>query len=74
MGLGKTVQACALVRCYRQEWPLLVVTPSSLRETWADALSKWIHVPRSRMLVVYTKHDMQRVSAASSTARGTSAC
>ncbi len=71
MGLGKTVQACALVRCHREEWPLLVVTPSSLRETWAEALSKWIYVPRSRMLVVYTKHDMQRVGAAwLQTARG----
>jgi SWI/SNF-related matrix-associated actin-dependent regulator 1 of chromatin subfamily A len=31
MGLGKTVQACALAQCYRNEWPVLVVTPSSLR-------------------------------------------
>lgn len=31
MGLGKTVQACALAKCYQAEWPVLVVTPSSLR-------------------------------------------
>jgi SWI/SNF-related matrix-associated actin-dependent regulator 1 of chromatin subfamily A len=31
MGLGKTVQACALAKCYQDEWPVLVVTPSSLR-------------------------------------------
>jgi SWI/SNF-related matrix-associated actin-dependent regulator 1 of chromatin subfamily A len=31
MGLGKTVQACALAKCYQQEWPVLVVAPSSLR-------------------------------------------
>ncbi len=31
MGLGKTVQAAALALCYRDEWPVLVVTPSSLR-------------------------------------------
>lgn len=31
MGLGKTVQACALAKCYQDEWPALVVTPSSLR-------------------------------------------
>jgi SWI/SNF-related matrix-associated actin-dependent regulator 1 of chromatin subfamily A len=31
MGLGKTVQACALMQCYRDEWPALIVAPSSLR-------------------------------------------
>jgi SWI/SNF-related matrix-associated actin-dependent regulator 1 of chromatin subfamily A len=34
MGLGKTVQACALAKCYQAEWPVLVVTPSSLRCVW----------------------------------------
>lgn len=28
------------MRCYQDEWPALVVTPKSLRETWADALFK----------------------------------
>lgn len=31
MGLGKTVQAIALASAYRDEWPVLVVAPSSLR-------------------------------------------
>ena len=31
MGLGKTVQACALAKCYQDEWPALIVAPSSLR-------------------------------------------
>lgn len=36
MGLGKTIQAIAIACCYRQLWPLLVITPSSLRLTWAE--------------------------------------
>lgn len=36
MGLGKTVQACALALCYKAEWPVLVITPSSLR--WEAAV------------------------------------
>jgi hypothetical protein len=40
MGLGKTVQGCALLACYEDEWPALVITPSSLRQQWADALRK----------------------------------
>jgi SWI/SNF-related matrix-associated actin-dependent regulator 1 of chromatin subfamily A len=31
MGLGKTVQACALAKCYQDDWPALIVTPSSMR-------------------------------------------
>lgn len=36
MGLGKTVQAICIAAYYRNEWPLLVVTPSSVRFTWAE--------------------------------------
>ena len=34
MGLGKTIQALGLASYYRQDWPLLVVAPSSVR--WAS--------------------------------------
>lgn len=36
MGLGKTVQAICIAAYYRDEWPVLVVTPSSVRFTWAE--------------------------------------
>ncbi|XP_041834421.1 DNA annealing helicase and endonuclease ZRANB3 isoform X2 [Melanotaenia boesemani] len=42
MGLGKTVQAIAVAYAYRQEWPLLVVVPSSLKYPWIEELEKWI--------------------------------
>ena len=36
MGLGKTLQAIC-VACYnRAEWPVLVVSPSSVRYSWAE--------------------------------------
>lgn len=38
MGLGKTIQAICIAAYYRKEWPLLVVTPSSVRFTWAEVL------------------------------------
>lgn len=38
MGLGKTIQAICIAAYYQQEWPLLVVTPSSVRFTWAEVL------------------------------------
>lgn len=42
MGLGKTIQAICVACYYRPEWPLLVITPSSLRITWQQAFIKWL--------------------------------
>ncbi|WIA22000.1 hypothetical protein OEZ85_004354 [Tetradesmus obliquus] len=68
MGLGKTVQACALAKCYQAEWPVLVVTPSSLRLSWAAALYDWLRVTEDRVLVVLKRADMQRLADAPSEA------
>ena len=32
---------CTMVE-YHEEWPLLIITPSSLRLTWSDAISTWL--------------------------------
>uniref|UniRef100_A0A8C4KUL3 SNF2 related chromatin remodeling annealing helicase 1 n=1 Tax=Dromaius novaehollandiae TaxID=8790 RepID=A0A8C4KUL3_DRONO len=45
MGLGKTIQAICIAAYYRKEWPLLVVTPSSVRFTWAEVLSAELWLP-----------------------------
>lgn len=42
MGLGKTIQAIAVSYYYKNEWPLLIVVPSSLRYPWVDEMEKWI--------------------------------
>ncbi|KAL5112227.1 hypothetical protein TcWFU_005871 [Taenia crassiceps] len=42
MGLGKTVQALAIAAAYRSEWPLLIVTPLSLRCAWREAALRWL--------------------------------
>ena len=34
MGLGKTIQAIAIANRYRNEWPALVVCPSSMKYAW----------------------------------------
>lgn len=39
MGLGKTIQAICLACYYRNEWPLLIVVPSSVRFDWAQVTS-----------------------------------
>ena len=42
MGLGKTVQAIAVASAFREDWPLLIVCPSSLRLNWKHELSAWL--------------------------------
>ncbi|KAH7827436.1 uncharacterized protein MONOS_6718 [Monocercomonoides exilis] len=41
MGLGKTLQALAVASVYHNEWPLLVICPSTLRFQWSEAIEKW---------------------------------
>ena len=36
------VQAIGIAACYPQEWPLLVICPSSMRLVWYDALINWL--------------------------------
>uniref|UniRef100_A0A673HLF1 SWI/SNF-related matrix-associated actin-dependent regulator of chromatin subfamily A-like protein 1 n=1 Tax=Sinocyclocheilus rhinocerous TaxID=307959 RepID=A0A673HLF1_9TELE len=58
MGLGKTVQAICIAAYYRSEWPLLVVAPSSVRFTWAEAFRRWLPSVRADSInVVVTGKD-----------------
>jgi hypothetical protein len=42
MGLGKTIQAITIACMYKEEWPVLVVCPSSLRANWKKEFLKWV--------------------------------
>ncbi len=43
MGLGKTLEALSIAAVYRDEWPLLIVCPASVRLTWAKQVERWYH-------------------------------
>ncbi|NWW73380.1 SMAL1 protein, partial [Climacteris rufus] len=60
MGLGKTIQAICIAAYYQQEWPLLVVTPSSVRFTWAEAFHRWLPSlsPGSTNVIVSGKDNL----------------
>ncbi|NWU42394.1 SMAL1 protein, partial [Hylia prasina] len=60
MGLGKTIQAICIAAYYQQEWPLLVVTPSSVRFTWAEAFHRWLPSlsPESTNVIVTGKDNL----------------
>ncbi|GAB5361667.1 hypothetical protein AAMO2058_000732400 [Amorphochlora amoebiformis] len=60
MGLGKTVQGIALAMAYREEWPLLIICPSAMRETWHTQLKTWIpeHL-RTRIITIHSNSDIK---------------
>nr|GEV36771.1 SWI/SNF-related matrix-associated actin-dependent regulator of chromatin subfamily A-like protein 1 isoform X1 [Tanacetum cinerariifolium] len=57
MGLGKTLQAIAVAACARDSWPVLVITPSSLRLQWASMIRQWLDIPASDILVVLSGYS-----------------
>ncbi|XP_062189338.1 uncharacterized protein LOC133892517 isoform X2 [Phragmites australis] len=52
MGLGKTLQAIAVASCFHDAWPVLVISPSSLRLHWASMIQNWLNIPMEDILVV----------------------
>lgn len=42
MGLGKTIQGLAIASYYKDEWPLFIVAPSSVKFMWKESCKKWL--------------------------------
>ncbi|XP_065100649.1 DNA annealing helicase and endonuclease ZRANB3 [Paramisgurnus dabryanus] len=71
MGLGKTIQAISVACIYRQEWPLLIVVPSSLKYPWIEELEKWIPDLDPRDInLVESKTDTMSISTSKVTILG----
>ncbi|XP_062042010.1 DNA annealing helicase and endonuclease ZRANB3 isoform X1 [Lepus europaeus] len=71
MGLGKTIQAIAIAYFYKEEWPLLIVVPSSLRYPWTEEIEKWIpELGPEEINVIQNKSDVGRISTSKVTVLG----
>eukprot|EP00347_Sterkiella_histriomuscorum_P013935 403362793 len=55
MGVGKTIQAIGISYGYKQDWPLFIVAPSSLRYTWKDEIMKWIPTIKEKDIQMFKK-------------------
>ena len=66
MGLGKTVQSLAVAAAYRSDWPLLVVSPSSVRFSWRDQLIRWLgnpyHLNLGNISVITTGRELEQAT------------
>ncbi|XP_074068108.1 DNA annealing helicase and endonuclease ZRANB3 [Macrotis lagotis] len=71
MGLGKTIQAVAIAYFYKNEWPLLIVVPSSLRYPWTEEIEKWIpELGPQEIIIIQNKTDVGRISTSKVTILG----
>lgn len=53
MGLGKTISSLAIMTAYRDEWPLLILCPASLRHMWPCEIERFLpSIPPSAVYVV----------------------
>ena len=58
MGLGKTLQALAIASAYKEDWPLLICCPSSVRFSWRSAVVRWLpSVPEEDVIVITSGKD-----------------
>ncbi|KAH7428525.1 hypothetical protein KP509_09G005400 [Ceratopteris richardii] len=55
MGLGKTLQAIAFTTCVSDDWPVLVIAPSSLRLHWATMINQWLKIHPAEISVVMSQ-------------------
>ncbi|XP_077274708.1 SWI/SNF-related matrix-associated actin-dependent regulator of chromatin subfamily A-like protein 1 [Temnothorax americanus] len=42
MGLGKTIQALGIAHYFKDSWPLLIVSPSSVKFQWSEAIYEFL--------------------------------
>lgn len=52
MGSGKTLQSIAVCKYFEENWPVLIICPSILRNTWKNQLIKWLNMDEKDIFVV----------------------
>ncbi|CAI2373818.1 unnamed protein product [Moneuplotes crassus] len=58
MGVGKTIQAIAISFIYKDEWPLLIICPSTIKYLWRDEILRWLPgLDRSEIQVMRKGND-----------------
>lgn len=63
MGLGKTIQALAICSYYKNDWPCLIICPSSLRLTWASEIHKWLNIDEEYIQIIFSTKDIIKSSS-----------
>lgn len=59
MGLGKTLQAIGVMLHFHQDFPAMVVVPSSVKFSWATELERWTKLDPARIRMVRSRNDVE---------------
>lgn len=54
MGTGKTLQSLAACKYFVDQWPVLVVCPSSLMYNWRNEICKWLELEEDQVRIIKT--------------------
>ena len=57
MGVGKTIQAISLTYIYRDEWPVLIICPGSMKYLWKSEIKYWLGLKDQRIFLVNTSRQ-----------------
>lgn len=57
MGVGKTIQAIGVSAMFQEEWPVMILCPSSLKYNWRDEILNWLKD-------IVTKKEVQIIKSA----------
>lgn len=57
MGVGKTAQALGVMYVYKEEWPVLVICPSSLKYNWKNEIVRWTGINESKVHIINKGSD-----------------
>eukprot|EP00111_Clytia_hemisphaerica_P004114 TCONS_00011758-protein len=61
MGLGKTVQTIAICNYYIEDWPVLIICPSSVKMSWQQHFLSWMPTLReSDISIIHTGKEKIR--------------
>jgi SWI/SNF-related matrix-associated actin-dependent regulator 1 of chromatin subfamily A len=60
MGVGKTIQAIALSSLYKEDWPVIIISPTSLKFNWRAEILKWLKddITGLNIQIISSKKDM----------------
>lgn len=59
MGVGKTIQTIALMSIYTDDWPVLIICPSSLKCNWKAEILNWLEdiVKEDNIQIIQNSND-----------------
>jgi len=60
--LGKTLQGLAISASYKEDWPLLIIAPSSMRLQWANEVERWFELSIDEINVILTSKDQKSLN------------